>query len=97
MDESVKASIKSINGQSKHTARHYSIKNEQIIHNRKCACAILELSKKFHGTLNFMHHKSDISVSELASRITIGNFIFNIRLQLEALFASGGWKILPVG
>ena len=78
MDESGKSSIKSINGQSKHTARHYLIKNERIIQNRKSACAILDLSKKYHGTLNFMHHKSDISVSKSASQIYIGNLSFNI-------------------
>ena len=78
MDESGKASIKSINDQLKDTAGHYLIKNERIIHNRKFTCAILELSKKFHGTLNFMHHKSDLSVSKLASQISIGNLAFNI-------------------
>ena len=65
MDEPVKDSKNSINSHHKHMARRHLIEIEQFIHDHKCVCAIFYLSKKFHRTFNFMHRKSQLSVSEL--------------------------------
>ena len=64
MDEPGNASNKSINFQRKRMTRRHLIQIERDIHDQKSACAIFELSKRFHGTHNFTHNKSQISTSD---------------------------------
>ena len=63
MDEPGKEINKSINAQHERMAGFHWIEIEKFIHNNKFTCAIFELSKRFYINLNFMHHKSQLSVS----------------------------------
>ena len=64
IDEPGKESNKSINAQRERMAVRHLIKTNHLTNYQNSACAIFELSKWFHGTIKFMYHKSQISVSK---------------------------------
>ena len=65
MDEPVKESNNIINSHHEHMNGRNLIGIKRFIHDRNVVCAIFELSKRSHITLNFMHHKIQLSISEL--------------------------------
>ena len=93
MDEHGKISNKSINAQRKNTTKHNLIKIDQKPIPRNSHVQFLS------------YQKVSIELSTLcttkygscsASHLSIVNLIFNKLPQLEALFAAGNWKIIPI-